>query len=166
MARDWYDLFILDARTGALRRLTHDAFAELHDLADAVAAGDHRQRQLDARHAAPHPQIEVVERDRDDLDEHFALACHSRSLYEELSMLSPRDRLCFAILDYQSAPKRDSLCFCPVEFDVITVRGDIHGRPIDEQFTYCLCGDGRRASDDARVILKTHPPFRIGLGGA
>jgi len=98
--------------------------------------------------------------------EHFALACQSRSLYEELSMLSPRDRLCFAILDYQSAPKRDSLCFCPVEFDVITVRGDIHGRRIDEQFTYCLCGDGRRASDDARVILKTHPPFRTGIGGA
>jgi hypothetical protein len=98
--------------------------------------------------------------------EHFALACHSRSLYETLSLLSPQDRLCFAVLDYQSAPKRNSLCFCPVEFDIVSVRGEIRGRRINEQFTYCLCGNGRRAAADARVILKTHPPFRAGIGGA
>jgi hypothetical protein len=97
--------------------------------------------------------------------EHFALACHSRNQYEVLSMLSPQDRLCFAILDYQSAPKKNTLCFCPVEFDVVTVRGNIHGRGINEQFTYCLCGVGRRAIEDTRVILTTHPPFRTGNGG-
>jgi hypothetical protein len=98
--------------------------------------------------------------------EHFALACHSRTQYEMLSMLSPQDQLCFAILDYQNAPKSSAGCFCPAEFGVITVRGNIHGRRINEQFTSCMCGDGRRASDDARVILQTHPPFRIGIGGA
>ena len=98
--------------------------------------------------------------------EHFGLACHSRNQYELLSVLSPQDRLCFAILDYQNAPKGNNPCFCPVEFDVVIVRGDIHGRRIDERFTYCMCEDGRRASDDARVILKTHPPFQIGVGGA
>jgi hypothetical protein len=94
--------------------------------------------------------------------EHFALACHPRNQYELLSMLSPQDRLCFAILDYQSAPKRNSPCFCPVEFDMVTVRGNIHGRRINERFTYCMCEDGRRASDDARVILTTRPPFQVG----
>jgi hypothetical protein len=96
--------------------------------------------------------------------EHFALACHSRDHYELLSMLSPQDRLCFAILDYQSAPKSSAGCFCPVAFDMVNVRGTIHGRRIDEHFTYCLCGDGRRAIEDVRVILKTHPPFRTASG--
>ena len=94
--------------------------------------------------------------------EHFAIACHSRNQYELLSMLSPRDRLCFAILDYQSAPKKNNLCFCPVAFDMVNVRGNIHGRRIDERFTFCTCGEGQRAMDDTRVILKTHPPFRAG----
>jgi hypothetical protein len=98
--------------------------------------------------------------------EHFTLACHSRSLYEKLSMLSPQDRLCFAILDYQSAPRKNLVGACPLEIDEVSVRGQIHGRRIDERFTYCMCGDGKRAGDDARVILKTHPPFRVGIGGA
>jgi hypothetical protein len=98
--------------------------------------------------------------------EHFALACHSRSLYEKLSLLSPQDRLCFAILDYQVAPRRNVVCGCPIAIDEVSVRGEIRGRRINEQFTSCLCGDGRRAADDARVILRTHPPFQAGLGGA
>jgi opacity protein-like surface antigen len=99
--------------------------------------------------------------------EHFALACRSQRMYEGLSLLSPQDRLCFAILDYQNAPRRrDVVCFCSVKFDEVSVRGEIRGRRINERFTYCMCGDGRRAGDDARVILKTHPPFQVGLGGA
>jgi hypothetical protein len=44
-----------------------------------------------------------------------------------LAMLSPHDRLCFAILDYQSAPKGNGLCLYPVEFDIGSVRGEIRG---------------------------------------
>jgi hypothetical protein len=91
--------------------------------------------------------------------ERFVLACHSRMMYEELSLLSPQDRLCFAILDYQTAPRRDIVCACPVEIDAVSVRGEIQGRRIDERFSSCLCGDGKRAGRDALAILKTHPPF-------
>jgi hypothetical protein len=98
--------------------------------------------------------------------ERFALACRSHTLGEERSMPSPQDRLCFAILDYQNAPKGNGACFCSVKYDVVSVSGKIGGRRINEQFTYCLCGDGRRAIDDARVILQTHPPFQTGIGGA
>jgi hypothetical protein len=92
-------------------------------------------------------------------DEHFVLACHPRMMYAERSLLSPQDRLCFAILDYQTAPRRNIVCACPVEIDAVSVRGEIQGRRIDERFSSCVCGDGKRAGSDALVILKTHPPF-------
>ena len=74
--------------------------------------------------------------------------------------------MCVAILDYQTAPRRNATCACPLEIVEVSVRGEIRGRRIDEQFSYCTCGDGKRAARDAHVVLRTHPPFPATSGGA
>src|SRR6185436_6177150 len=72
---------VLGGIAGAVARLDHDlvadaeprhALAERHDLARAVAAEDARELDHEARHAAPHPEVEVVERDAEHADERLA----------------------------------------------------------------------------------------------
>jgi len=92
---------------------------------------------------------------------HFALTCHNseRTYLKLQGVLSSRDRLCVAILDYRTQIPLQVACGCPVSSVVVDVRGTIRGRPVREHITPCLCGDGARAARDARVILTTHPPL-------
>ena len=95
---------------------------------------------------------------------HFMLVCDSS---EKLLQPSWQARLCGAILDYQTAPRqRNVACACPLDTVEVSIRGEINDRRIDERFSYCMCGYGKRAARDALVILKTHPPFPTGNGGA
>jgi hypothetical protein len=90
----------------------------------------------------------------------FTVACGSPRSYGGLFGRAPwRARLCIALLDYRTrvSPQRIE-CSCPVSAEVVDVRGTIRGRPIHERVTPCLCGDGRRAAADARIILRTHRP--------
>jgi hypothetical protein len=92
----------------------------------------------------------------------FTVACGSPRSYRGLFGRVPwRARLCMALLDYRMrvSPQRIA-CSCPVSVGVVDVRGTIRGRPIHERITPCLCGDGRRAAADARIILRTHPTTR------
>lgn len=95
--------------------------------------------------------------------DHFALVCDSS---EKLLRPLWQSRLCRAILDYQTAPRQNFTCACPLEVVEVSVVGEINGRRIDERFSSCMCGDGKRAARDALVVLRTHPPFEITNGGA
>jgi hypothetical protein len=90
---------------------------------------------------------------------HFALGCDSGT--EKLLRVPWQSRLCSAILDYQTAPRQNIICACPASSVEVSIRGEIDGRRVDERFSNCLCGDGRRAARDALVVLRTHPPFQI-----
>ena len=92
---------------------------------------------------------------------HFTLTCkNSERTYLELQgVLSRRDQLCLAILDYRKQIPPQVACGCPVSPVVVDVRGTVRGRSVHEQVTPCLCGDGPKAASDARVILSTHPPL-------
>jgi hypothetical protein len=96
---------------------------------------------------------------------HFTLGCDSQTTYEQLTRRSWQARLCVAILNFQTAPRRNVVCGCPLEIVEVSVRGEIQGRRIHERFSYCMCGDGKRAARDVRVVLKTHPPFQTRNGG-
>jgi hypothetical protein len=91
----------------------------------------------------------------------FTIVCRSQGSYEKLfGPLSWNERLCLAILDYRTQiPLLGEECNCPASAVFVEVRGEIRGRPAAERITSCLCGDGQQAASDARVILKTHPPF-------
>jgi hypothetical protein len=92
---------------------------------------------------------------------HFVITCLSKRTYEQLyGLLSWKDNLCIAILDYRTQIRLLGIaCNCPVSTLVgVDVRGEIRGHPIHERITPCLCGDGPAAAHDARVILKTYPP--------
>lgn len=92
---------------------------------------------------------------------HFAITCLPKRTYEELyGLLSWKDNLCIAILDYRTQIHlRGIACNCPVSTLVgVDVRGEIRGRPVHVRITPCLCGDSPGAAHDARVILKTYPP--------
>lgn len=94
---------------------------------------------------------------------HFVLVCDSS---EKLSQTSWQSHLCKAILDYQTAPSQNFTCACPLDTVEVSIRGEINDRRIDERFSYCMCGYGKRAARDARVVLGTHPPFQSTNGGA
>lgn len=92
----------------------------------------------------------------------FTLSCRSPRDYRGLyGRVSWRTRLCIALLDY---PRRISpqaiACSCPVSISRVAVRGSVRGRPVRMVITPCLCGEGRRAAADARVILRIHPRAR------
>jgi hypothetical protein len=91
---------------------------------------------------------------------HFTITCLPKRRYEEFyGLLSWKDNLCIAILDYRTQIRLLGIaCNCPVSRVGVDVRGEIRGRPVHERITPCLCGDGPEAAHDARVILKTHPP--------
>jgi hypothetical protein len=89
---------------------------------------------------------------------HFTLRCPSQKTIVELQgILSWRERLCFALLDYQAAPKRAINCMCVRTVVGVTVRGVIDGRRVQETFTPCVCNQTGRVRRDVRVILRTHP---------
>jgi hypothetical protein len=90
----------------------------------------------------------------------FTITCLPKRTYEELKgPLSWKANLCLAILDYRTQTRLLGVaCNCPVSLVRVDVRGEIHGRPVRERITPCLCGDGPEAAHDARVILKTYPP--------
>jgi hypothetical protein len=94
---------------------------------------------------------------------HFTLMCASS---EKLLQNRWQSRLCKAILDFQAAPRRNVVCACPLDIVEVSIRGEIGDRRIYEQFSYCMCGDGKRAARDTRVVLTTHPPFQTANGGA
>lgn len=91
----------------------------------------------------------------------FTIACRSQGSYEKLfGPLSWNERLCLAILDYRTQILLlGEACNCPASAVFVDVRGEIRGHAAQEQITTCVCGDGPQATSDARVILKTHPPF-------
>jgi hypothetical protein len=89
---------------------------------------------------------------------HFALRCPTRKALLALrGGLGWRERLCFAVLDYQAAPKRAINCMCVRTVVGVTVRGVIDGRRVQEVFTPCVCNQTGRVRRDVRVILRTHP---------
>jgi hypothetical protein len=89
---------------------------------------------------------------------HFTLQCPGRKTIIKLQRgPSPRDRICFALLDYQAAPKRAINCMCVRTVVGVTVRGMIDGRRMHETFTPCVCNQTGRVRRDVRVILRTHP---------
>jgi hypothetical protein len=92
--------------------------------------------------------------------ERFVLVCGAKPGGRALPGHSWRKRLCRAMLDYQDAPRTAHACFCPASPVIVDVRGTIGGRRVREQFTPCVCGEGRRAIRDVRVILATHRPAR------
>jgi hypothetical protein len=90
--------------------------------------------------------------------QHFTLRCPTRKTILELrGGLSWRERLCFALVDYQVAPKRAINCMCVRTVVGVTVRGMIDGRRVQETFTPCVCNQTGRVRRDVRVILRTHP---------
>ena len=91
--------------------------------------------------------------------ERFTIRCAPEKTYLELpGVLSWRATLCVAILDYQAAARSATACTCASPQGFADLRGAIRGHPIRERITTCLCGNARRAVNDARIILKTHPP--------
>lgn len=89
---------------------------------------------------------------------HFTLRCSTQKTILELQgVLSWRDRLCVALLDYRAAPKRAINCMCVRTVVGVTVRGTIDGRRVQETFTPCVCNQAGRVRRDVRVILRTHP---------
>jgi hypothetical protein len=67
-------------------------------------------------------------------------------------------RLCAALIDYRTAPRSSTGCFCPFTTFNVVVRGEVRGRRIREAFSACVCGLGRRARRDTLIILRTRPP--------
>jgi hypothetical protein len=93
-------------------------------------------------------------------EEHFVLKCQTPNFYRQEAGVLPdwRGRLCVAILDYNTAPRRNSNCFCPVSATGVTVQGTINSRAVRYFFSPCTCGLGRRAAHDVHVVLTTHRP--------
>jgi hypothetical protein len=92
----------------------------------------------------------------------FALSCQAPQYYEgQDGRVSWRSRLCIALLDYPTRiPLQGIACSCPVSTSRVEVRGSVRGRRVRLVITPCLCGDGRQAAADARVILRIHPRAR------
>ena len=91
--------------------------------------------------------------------ERFSLKCFAPTFYRQLAgELDWRAELCLAILDYSTAPQRETACFCPVDITNVLVTGSIQSHAVRYGFTSCTCGLGKRAAHDVRIILTTHPP--------
>jgi hypothetical protein len=90
----------------------------------------------------------------------FSITCASPRTYRQMrGILSWQARECIAIVDFQTAAHGSgSACPCPLSALSVHVRGTIQGRPVDDRFTTCMCGYGKRAAHDVRVILTTAPP--------
>jgi hypothetical protein len=92
---------------------------------------------------------------------HFALTCYTAAGYRALHTARAwQRRLCGAILDYRTVPKRpNGVCACPAFAVHVSIQGSIRGRPVDLLLTPCICFDGKRRARDTRIVLRTHPRF-------